>query len=202
MVGISQSTVSRMELGRGACFPLRVWARVAAVIGLELAANSDGPKGFGLPSIVGLASAGGWIATPHPPLGTGVVRLHRAPRSHRRFGRPVMTQGECAIVQVADVVTDVASLTEGLRQIIKQEERIAPPGWRVGGLLVVRRTTANRRRVTECRAILHAASPGSGSDWIGSMRSADSPMPRRTGLVWMESRATRLIPTGLRVRGG
>jgi transcriptional regulator with XRE-family HTH domain len=69
-VGISQSTVSRMELGRGGTVPLATWERVCEAVGLDLSAVAHTP--FRLEAyaihlrchrlVADLAAEGGWSA--------------------------------------------------------------------------------------------------------------------------------------------
>jgi len=195
--GISQPTISRMELGRGSGVPLASWVAVASVLGIDLLGPPDTGHGFGRPAILAVAQDGGW--TPVATRGSTTI-IDRPPRRVPGVDRPRVVAGERACVLVVDCVTDVDEIVTFAESLLRATQRGAPDGWRVASLVVVRRTAANRRRLTESRTTVEAAYPDSGSAWIGALRSTTSTMPTRPGLVWIDAHGTRLIPTGLRLR--
>ncbi len=207
-IGLSQPQISRLELGHGAGAPLATWVAAAESVGLGLGTTTPNSEPFGIAAILGLAGEGGWSlfgartdATEASTSGWGsFVQLQRGPRLRRFNQHAVMASGELLVVCVADVVTDAQGLIASLRDAVDAAWVVAPIGWRVGGLLVVRRTMANRRRLTECRAVVDVTFPESGSHWLGTLRFEASTMPDLLGFVWMDHRAMRLIPTRLRLR--
>jgi hypothetical protein len=110
-----------------------------------------------------------------------------------------MTVGELLLVVVTDVLGDVRALFDDARSRQAMLARAAPGGWSVGGLVVVRRITANRRRLTSVSDAVDAATRG--SRWIAALRGPRVPLPAGIGMVWMDARGTRLLPAGLRLRG-
>lgn len=198
-----------MELGRGAAFPLGTWVAAASAVGLDLGALRPSEEPFGVAAIVGLARAAGW-STPdevgasatETERGSGwCIALRRRPRPRRLPGRASMTSGEAAVVMVTDVVTDARDLIEAFDGAVAAMRATAPVGWRTSGLLVVRRTPANRRRLSDGRGLVDAVFPDSGSRWVASFDGPGAIMPDRPGLLWLDHLATRLIPTRLRLRG-
>ena len=127
------------------------------------------------------------------------MTIDRPPRRVPGLERSRVVAGERASVLVVDVVTDVDQLIGSAIRLERLAVRDAPDGWLVGTLVVVRRTSANQRRLTQSRAAW-SRHPDSGSAWIGALRSPTSTMPRRPGLVWVDAQGTRLLPTGLRLR--
>ena len=101
---------------------------------------------------------------------------------------------------VADVLTDIRVAGETLAEAVRAADALVPDGWVVGGCLVVRRTSANQRRVTNGERRGGRVFPDSGSRWIAALRDPEVRMPVMRSMVWMDARATRLIPTRLRLR--
>jgi Helix-turn-helix domain len=202
--GVSQSIVSRMELGRGGAIPARAWISVTRTVGESMEPSTHASAGSGLVTVVTLARAGGWAVTPvrRPVIRDATVwqTLSRPPRPMSIGGRNVLLRGETAAVLFVDVVAAVDRIVEDLRTALDDAGVVSPPGWATGGLVVVQRSMANRRRLSEGRAMVDVAFPDSGSVWIGATRSPTVSMPWRPGLVWLDERSTRLIPTGLRLR--
>jgi hypothetical protein len=195
--GVSQSMISRMELGRGGGMQLTAWVAVGRACGVDLFRVVDEGEPFGLGLILACADAGGWTSASRDG---SVLILDRPPRRVRCSSRPLLRHGERLVVSLVDVVTDMDLVIEGSRRAAATARRDLPEGWSCGALVVVRWTTANRRRLTESRARLDLAYPDSGSSWIGAVSDPESRMPGRPGLLWIDARGTRLIPTGLHLR--
>lgn len=192
--GVSQPMVSRIELGRGAGLPLATWVAVAEAVGVDVIAPSPAPDGWGHASLTALASVGGWRCVSTEPL-----VLRRDQRLITDRYQPRMSPGELAVVRVVDVITDVAALFDELRAAVQSTRRESPAGWFVGGLLVIRRTPANKRRLTEARPDAASALSWMGTRWLVALGSAAVRMPVMVGWLWMDHRATRLIPIRLGV---
>jgi hypothetical protein len=195
--GVSQSMISRMELGRGGGIPLTAWVSAGRGCCVDLFRVVEEGEPFGLDLILACADAGGWtLASMDGP----VMVLDRPPRRVRRSLRPLLRHGERLVVSLVDVVTDVDVVIADARCAATAAIRDLPEGWSCGALVVVRWTTANRRRLTESRERIDEAYPDSGSNWIGAVSDPESVMPGRPGLLWVDARGTRLIPTGLHLR--
>lgn len=184
-----------MEIGLGGGVPLETWLVLAAQLQVDAFRPAAPDPAWGVGAVIALATVGAWTAhtaDPHPI-------LHRAPRLVRGPFRPRMTPGSVAVVHVVDVLTDIRVSMPTLGAARETAARTAPPGWRVGGLLVVRRTEANKRRARV--RWFGPLQPGQSDRWIAALRDPDVEMPGMLGFAWMDSRATRLIPTGLWLRG-
>jgi hypothetical protein len=190
--GISQPMLSRIELGRGAGLPLATWVAVGEAVGVDVIAPAPTPDDWGHTSMVALASVGGWKCASTEPF-----VLRRDQRLIRDHYPPRMSSGELAVVLVIDVVTDVAALLDDLRAAVHSTRRDGPAGWLVSGLLVLRRTPDNKRRLTESRPDAASALSWFGTRWLVAFRSAAVCMPVMVGWLWMDHRATRLIPVRL-----
>lgn len=193
--GISTSVLSRMELGLGHKVPLQTWAMVAAELDVDsIWPSLPGPT-WGVEAVIRLATVGGWLAPaadPNPIL-RRPQRLVRGP-----FG-PRLTPCEVAVVHVVDVLTNIRFTTHDLDAEVVGARAEAPTGCNVRGLLVVLRSEANKRRLAA--GSLGSSDPGHSGRWVAALRDPDIAMPGWTGLVWMDARATRLIPVGLNLRG-
>lgn len=197
--GISQSVVSRMELGNGASTPLGSWVSAAMAVGMDLLAKPGPGTAFGRDAVLDCARDGGWTVV---SIDGAVVTLDRVPRRVPGLVRERLVAGERLAVLLVDVLTDVDAMVEASRAAERVARRDLPAGWSVGRLVVIRQTTANRRRMTESYQASVRAYPDSGSLWIGALRGPEATMPNRPGLVWVDRHGTRLIPTGLRLRRG
>lgn len=188
--GVSQPVVSRIELGRGACLPLSTWRSVARAVGLDVTLDVPTASDWGHATVISLAAEGRWRQAGDDPR----LVLERPQRLVRKPFGPRMSPGERVVVMVADVVTDPTALIDDLRAARDLERDTAPDGFAVGGLLVVRRSANNRRRMTEQGRIVRAAFPRSGTEWSAALKSDQARMPTSLGMLWMDPRAQRLIP--------
>ena len=151
-VSVSQSTISRMELGRGVQVPLDTWLRVATALGLELTFDlvpsriarqeSDQRRCHRL--VTDRALTGGWTAW---TMGDETV----LERPERR---------EVAIVRIWDVIGDVAAAVRDLERRLGTERSERGDGWRISGLVVVTPTGHNRRRLSESGGTVNQRLPG------------------------------------------
>lgn len=193
-----------MELGLGGYVPLETWAAVAATLGVDLFTSERIREPCGRAAVIDAARDGGWVpatlATCRSAMGFGCLILERAPRRVRGPIRDRLVGGERLAVTLVDVVAGMDEVLAASETAATIAHRALPDGWVVGELVVVRRVTSNRRRLSESRRYVYQEFPTSGSGWIGAVRHPDHPVPAGRGLVWVDSRGTRLIPMGLRLR--
>jgi transcriptional regulator with XRE-family HTH domain len=192
-VGVSQSTISRIELGNGAFTPLGIWARVAHEVGLDLTAVLHTPFQEAAMaaqlrchrSVVEHSTAGGWLgwtlADTHDPANT-ITILER-----HEFG-------EVAVIQAWDVIGDVEQALDSLANRIDHERQQRDPAARVSGAFVVPATGNNRRRFTETAWVLRAQLTSSSDAWLMALAKANVRMPASMGTIWTDAAVTRLRP--------
>jgi transcriptional regulator with XRE-family HTH domain len=192
-VGISQPTVSRLELGNGGAVSLEVWMRVAREVGIDLRAHVEVPfetREFEAQirchrSLVELAATGGWLgwtlATTDDPARTTTI-LERRDR------------GEVAVVHAWDVVTDVDRSLAALRRQVADERRRRADGTPVSGLVIVVQTGPNHRRFIESADAVLAGLEIHGDAWWTALRNVHVPMPVGLGTIWIEPDFSRLRP--------
>jgi transcriptional regulator with XRE-family HTH domain len=195
--GVSRSMVSRIELGHGAGFPIDTWQAVSAAVDAAVTVEPRSPKArpFGVTEVTRYAEAGGWRpvdgATWPIPGGVALV-LEREPLPSVRFQRPYIRPGGRVLVCVVEVLGDLDAVLAGLSGDIKAQRPAVPTGWSIGGMIVVRRTEANLRRLRADGAMGDRLPIGEGGRWIGALRKADAPMPLRPAVVLMDRAGQRL----------
>jgi hypothetical protein len=65
--------------------------------------------------------------------------------------------------------------------------------YEVGLVWIVRDSKRNRELVRRYRHIFDAYLPGSSVGWLRALTDAGAPMPKQSGLLWSDGRATRLF---------
>ena len=197
--GVSQTMISRMELGRGASIALDEWASVADAVGLQFTASMlpIAPRPLPVPAarrchalIADLASVAGWTSVTEI---TAVAGDEGCEQIHTTLARPRF--GEVALVRVWDALASVEVVVAELLAAIEQEGANHTADTRVSGFAVSTWTPNNRRRVNESRPILRDALPGSGADWLRAMEFDRARMPRDAALLWAVRDGSRLRPT-------
>jgi transcriptional regulator with XRE-family HTH domain len=184
-IGLSQSVISRMELGHGGRIGLDVWAAAADAVGLrldvDLVAATDPSRSIAattldpcLRMLIEAAAKGGWVVAGNGTRDCSTV-VSRTSLDGRR--------GEIAIVQVWPQVTQVESAIDLFRSML-DDQRGRSAGALVSGVVVVPATYANRRRMTESRAALDTACPATGREWFGAVMNRTHRMPDMVGILW------------------
>lgn len=191
--GVSQSTISRIELGRGGPVPLDTWERVAAAVGLNLSAVIRTPSRMRSQPlqmrchrmVSELAGRGGWatwtISTPDDPAQTETI-LERPERQ------------EVAIVRVWDVLGNVEAEIAAFKERLAEERTARGEGCRVSGVVVVIGGGENRRRLSETGAPVARAFSLNGDEWLVALGRFRVPMPDELGMIWTDERVGRLRP--------
>jgi len=201
--GISQSSVSRMERGKAGGTPIRTWTVVADVLGLSIelgrsavanlpatqataASMVDGRLGA-MALVARLAEAGHWAARSRVVEGPdGNVRSVNL--TLRRIVPP-----QVVVVRIWDTVVDVEALLDDLEQELVAVPRSTDSD-EIGGFIVLRATSSNRRQITQRVSALDQRFRDSGSRWIGVLRDPRPARLPRPTVVWVDRAAARLIP--------
>lgn len=185
VTGLSTSAVSRMELGSGASSPLAAWIVVAETVGINLLHAPRPDTHVYLAAVTNLLAIGGWQRSTDSNDGTWFDRPARPNRHLRHVQEP----HERVLVRIIPTVTDLRIDVDRLVEAVGESIESAPLGSAAEGLLVVPRTTNNRRRA-------RAIQPLSSMGWIPALRSSESRMPRYRGVVWLAPDGTRWLPAG------
>jgi len=200
--GFTQSFWSRLERGLTTAVSLETLAAAAAAVDTQLAAFVEAMPGASLPRdiehlrrqalVVTLAARGGWRATPEAALvGDGPrprsidVLLTRAERR------------EVAVVEVWDLLIDGGDAMRGLEAKVAATSEHLGAGWRVEGLLLLRRTARNRRLVGDLGALFRARYPASSRTWLTALGDPATAMPAAAGFAWTSVAGDRLLAARL-----
>lgn len=196
-VGISQSEVSRIELGRGRSVPLTTWIALAHELGLrprfELARDwQEAPADAGHLAIqellLGLARATGAARTFEL-----AIRPGDPAHSIDVFVRDDLRRR----LLVEEAWNSFGDIGAGARSFDRKmaaarDLAVAIGGDRpydVAGVWVVRSTRRNRELIARYPEVFATRFPGSSARWVRTLKTGESP-PSEPGLVWTDSRAT------------
>ncbi|HEU0235026.1 MAG TPA: helix-turn-helix transcriptional regulator [Candidatus Limnocylindrales bacterium] len=201
MIGVSQSTISLMECGRGGSLSLDVWQR--AFVALDRPLRLDMPRD----RLEQPADAG------HLLVQELVLRMARAVGFRSTFELPTrpMDPGRSADVGLRHDAHRILALTECWnlmgdvgaaarstnRKLAEAAELAIVLGgerpYRVAGCWVVRATRRNRDLVDRYPEVFAARFPGSSVAWVRAISTGSEP-PSEPGLVWCDVAGTRLFP--------
>jgi transcriptional regulator with XRE-family HTH domain len=195
VLGVSESTVGRMERGEGDGIAVRRWAAAAdaldlqLVVGLREGASSGSVRERVLtPALIErFAMGGGWTMTAADPQ---TVILDRPQRQER------------LVVYLCDLpieILDAADADAGVRRMLVA---LPPPGWRRRSLIVVRAELQQRYRAMDWMADDLLAFGTTGTRMMAALRGPRVRMPEDDALVWCDEHAQRLIPFGLSLEPG
>jgi len=195
-VGISQSEVSRIELGQGRAVPLTTWVSLANELELrprfDLARDwQEAPADAGHLAIqellLGLARATGCAGTFELP-----IRPNDPARSIDVFVRDDLRRR----MLVEEAWNSFGDIGAGARSFDRKmaaarDLAVVIGGDRpydVAGVWVVRSTKRNRELLARYPAVFATRFPGSSARWVQTLK-AGLPPPSQPGLVWADSRA-------------
>jgi transcriptional regulator with XRE-family HTH domain len=205
--GVTQSTISRLELGLGATATIDTWARVVAGVGqqlavfIERASGADRPRDFEhlrrQQLVIAAAQAGGWVAKLEVAVDPAVQRSRSIDVVLARESALNSTR-ETVVVEVWDWIDDVGAAIRSSTGKVAAIRAALPRGsddggQAVGELWVLRGTRRNRALVASFEAVFASRFPESGRSWMAALTSPDISMPMRSGLIWTDVPGTRLL---------
>jgi len=199
-VGIAQSTVSRVECGRGASITLDLWQRLALTIDRDLRVD------LGADPSTRLADAG------HLAIQELVLRLGRAAGFRGSFELATRSTDPMRSVDVGlrddrrrlvvlvecwNTFGDLGVAARATSRKLAEARDLAiaisaGPPHRVAGCWVVRSTRRNRALVDRYPEVFAARFPGSSLAWARTL-AIGTPPPTDPGLVWSDLDATRIF---------
>jgi transcriptional regulator with XRE-family HTH domain len=197
--GMSQSAVSRIEIGRGGGLPLEAWIRLAREVGLfarfELSRDaledvSDAGHLAMQELLIRLGRAAGYSVRAEAPSRPSNPNLS-IDVEYRRVDQRRLVILE-AWNRISDIGAGRRSFERKLAEARALASGLAEPPPRVFGVWVVRATVRNRALVARYPEVFTAAFPGSSRTWARAILEGTEP-PAEPGLVWCDVRATRLF---------
>lgn len=200
-LGVHQSWVSRIELGRGGSVTLEMWIQIGVVLGQPLAVSLSRPVG-----------------ETRQPVDAGHLQMQEALlRSARTSGRtatfelptrpsdPSRSIDVCVrdarhrvlfIEEAWNTFGDVGAAVRSTSRKIAEAADLAAtiddgPAYRVAAVWVVRDNPSNREVIRRFPEVIASAFPGSSRDWVRALTTSQAP-PERPGIVWYDA-STDLI---------
>lgn len=210
--GLTQTSISLLERGRGTGAGLETWSVVAVALGEQLAAFLEHASGADQPrdiehirrqsALITIASRGSWQGLPEFAVDPG------SPRSRSidvALIRPATR--EAIVAEIWDWFDDVGA---GLRsldgKVTALQLRLAHgpnPGagsWVVRSLYVVRSTKRNHELLNKLGPVFAARFGGSSHAWLSALTDPEQRLPPGDGLLWSDRAAATLRPSRLRRR--
>jgi transcriptional regulator with XRE-family HTH domain len=194
-VGVHQSLISRIELGRGIFVRLELWVALGVALGRPLAVSFSRPLGEPrVPADAGhLAMQECLLALAR---GTGRTSTFELPT---RASDPSRSIDVCLrdarhrvliIAEAWNTFGDVGAATRSTNRKVAEAADLAAtiddgPAYRVSSIWVVRTSSANRGLLGRYPAIFAAACPGSSRSWARAL-TRGGPPPIARGLVWLD----------------
>ena len=101
---------------------------------------------------------------------------------------------EVALIRVWHHIDNISAMIDDVLQAVSNQRAERGHEVRIGLLVVALRTPANRRRITESRAILRDVLPTSGAAWLRALQSPRVAMSPDPALIWAFADGARLKP--------
>ena len=200
-VGLSKSTISRVELGQGGGLTLDAWQRIAIALGRPLYLE------FGRDAREEPADAG------HLRIQEFLLRLGRENGRSRSFElatRPAVAarfidvlarddrERRLIIQEVWNVIGDIGAGARSTNRKVAEAGALAVAiggergPYAVHAVWVVVASRRNRELVARYPEVFAARFPGSSRAWVTAL-TRTSPPPKEPGLVWCNVAGTRLF---------
>lgn len=208
-VGIHQSWISQIELGRGRGIPLELWVTLGIALGRPLAVTFTRPLG----EIREPADAG------HLAMQERLLNLARATGRTATFELPTRPADPSRSIDVCvrdarhrvliieeawNTFGDLGAAARRTSRKVAEATDLAAaidggPPYRVACVWVLRTSTANRALLARYPGIFAAACPGPSRTWVQAVTTKESP-PWKPGLVWLDPSSGRISECRLRAR--
>jgi transcriptional regulator with XRE-family HTH domain len=189
-VGVSQSSVSRIERGRGGGLTLDAWQRIALALGIQLSISLHRDP-VQEPADAGHLGLQELVLRLGRQAGYGrMVELQtRAPDSLRSIDVALAAdvRRRLLVVECWNTFGDVGASIRVSNRKRAEADQYAAGRWGSAGLAalvwVVRATARNRALVARYPELFAAAFPGSSRAWVEALTRGAEPPPQ-PGLVW------------------
>ncbi len=200
VVGVAQSTISRLERGFGGSLSVDLWQRVFLALGRRL--NIDAPRDPREEP----ADAG------HLAMQELVLRLGRTagyagsfelstraaePRRSTDVGLRHDVGRRLILVECWNTFGDVGAAARSTTRKLAEAVELAVAlggerSYRVGGCWVVRASERNRQLIGRYPELFASRFPGSSERWVRAITQGAEP-PLEPGLVWCDASSTRIF---------
>lgn len=203
-VGVHQTWISDIELGRGACVPLETWVAIGVALGRPLAVSFSKPLD---PTMAAPSDAGhldiqeALLALAATTDRLAVAELPTRPSDPRHSTDVALrddTQRVLILAEAWNTFGDIgAAIRSTHRKQAEAEEHATVLGregapYRVATVWVVRATATNRALVRRYPNLFAATFDGSSRAWARAL-TQQRPPPHRPGLVWFDGATSRIV---------
>jgi transcriptional regulator with XRE-family HTH domain len=194
-IGVSQSSISRIERGLSAPVSLGTWVALGIALDRPLAISFSRPRGEGrLPIDAGhLEIQEHLFALARSTGRAGTFELPTKPLDPSRSTDVGVRDARRRVRILAECWNTFGDLGAAIRATNRKvAEAVATwPDDRVASVWIVRATAANRALLGRYPHIVDATFPGSCRRWVRALTDGAEP-PREAGLVWFDDRARHL----------
>jgi transcriptional regulator with XRE-family HTH domain len=201
-VGLSQSTVSQIELGAGGRLTLDTWQRIAVALDLQLRVDLGRDplsevRDVGHLAIQELLLRIGREAgfDRHFELATRPADPRRSSDVGLRRDRP----RTLLLIEAWNTFGDLGGSVRSFDRKLAEARDLATAFWGdrngiiVAGCWVVRSTRVNRALLSRYPELFATRFPGSSRGWTAALMTGSSP-PAQPGLLWCDTASTRIFP--------
>ncbi len=200
-VGVQQSWISRIELGRGRAVPLELWAGIGVALGQPFAASFTRALGEERrPADIGhLEIQEHLLALARTTGRIGLFELPTRPLDPAYSIDVCVRDSQARVLFIEEAWNTFGDVGAALRSTRRKEAEAADlaatiddgPPFRVATVWVVRASATNRATLGRYPEIVRSVFPGSSRDWTRALTSAAAP-PTQPGLVWYDPATRRL----------
>jgi transcriptional regulator with XRE-family HTH domain len=194
-IGVHQSWISRIELGRGHVLALQTWIAIGVAIGQPLAVAFSRPLGGTRePRDAGHLAMQERLLTLARETGrTAWLELATRPTDPARSIDVCVRDARHRVLIIAEAWNTFADVGAAARSTARKRAEAADLAatiddgtpYRVASVWVVRPSAANRALLARFPGIFAAACPGSSRGWTRALTSAVA-SPTAQGLVWLD----------------
>jgi transcriptional regulator with XRE-family HTH domain len=200
-VGVDQTRISQVELGKGTGAPLGLWIAIGAALGQPLAISFTRPLGQTREP----ADAG------HLAMQECLIRLARMTGRAATFELPTRPSDPSRSIDVCvrdarhrvmiieeawNTFGDIGAAIRATHRKAAEASDLAAtiddgPPYRVSTVWIVRDSATNRSIIARYPEVVRSVFQGSSRDWTTALTTA-APPPDRPGLVWFDPAARRI----------
>jgi transcriptional regulator with XRE-family HTH domain len=201
LVGVDQTRISQLELGKGEGAPLSLWIAIGLALDQPLAIAFSRPLGepreprdaghlVMQERLLALARATGRSAT---------FELATRPSDPSRSIDVCVRDARHRVLFIEEAWNTFGDLGAATRSTARKRAEAADlaatigsgPPYRVASVWVVRPSASNRELLARFPGIFSAACPGSSRGWAHALTSTEAP-PDAPGLVWLDPTSGRV----------
>jgi transcriptional regulator with XRE-family HTH domain len=207
-IGVHQSWISRIELGRGHSVPLETWIVLGVALGRPLAVAFSRPLGeMREPIDAGHLAMQERLLTLARETGrTATFELPTRPSDPSRSIDVCVRDARHRVLIIAEAWNTFGDVGAAARSTARKSAEAADlaatidggPPYRVASVWVVRPTSSNRALLARFPSIFGAAGPGPSRAWMHALTTA-APAPQAAGLVWLDPLTGRITEWRRRV---